>query len=457
MALRPRAADLRWIPAGFLAVIVIGAVLLWFPVSHREGKTITFIDAAFLSISATCVTGLSPVNAAETFNFFGQLVLLVLIQTGGLGIFTASVLLALFSGQKLSLADEHNIRATVGKLRRVRPLDIFVYGCLFIFIFELSGAIALFTRTVDIESIDSEWTVLWEAVFHSVSAFCNAGISIHPEGMAKWGRTPSLLAIIDGLVIAGGIGLMTMINLRYYYFWRRDRRLRGYLTLQTRLALAMTVILLLAGMLFSFVFENGATLKDASFGERISWSFFHSTMARTAGFNVVDVSSMSEPTLLMTALLMFIGGSPGSMAGGIKTVTFAVLLASAWSAFRRRVDVKILGRRIPPQVAGVAIMLTLAAAAIVFAGIGLLMMTEQNLPSSQTPHRWFGLAFEVVSAFGTVGLSAGITPLLSPYGKIVIMLLMFIGRVAPLVLSLYLARPAQGDRIRPPVEEVSLG
>lgn len=448
---------MRPIPAGFFALISIGTVLLWLPFSHREGHSIGFIDACFLSVSATCVTGLTPVNVAENFNLFGQAVLLILIQLGGLGIFTASILLALVSGQKLSLADEHNIRATVGKLRRVRTLDVFIYACLFIVIFEFAGALAFFLRAVDAEVIDSEWIVLWESVFHSVSAFCNAGISIYPDGLAKWKDTPSILMIVNALVFTGGIGLMTLINLRYYYFWRRDQRLRGYLTLQTRLAIATSLILLAAGMVLTMILDWNGALKGASFDQRLSWSFFHSTMSRTAGFNVVDTAAMKEPALLATTFLMFIGGSPGSMAGGIKTVTFAILVTASWSAFRRRADVEIFGRRIPQQIAGTAVMLTLAASAIVILGIGFLMFTEQNEPSIQTSHRWFGLVFEAVSAFGTVGLSAGVTPLLSSYGKIVIMLLMFVGRVAPLVLSLYLARPAEVDRVRPPVEEVGLG
>ncbi len=445
------------VPAGFLALAALGAFFLWLPISHRPGISVSLLDACFLSMSAVCVTGLTPINVADSFNLFGQVVVLLLIQAGGLGIFTASILIVLVSGQKLTLSDEHNIRATVGKLRRVRTFDVFVYGCVFILLFELAGAVSLFATTFEESPHDSVWLTLWEAVFHSVSAFCNAGISIYPEGMARWKEFPLVLGIIDVLVIAGGIGLMTMINLRYYYFWRRDRRQRGYLTLQTKLALSMAAVLLVVGTALTAGLDYNATLREATLGQRISWSFFHSTMARTAGFNVVDVDAMNQPTLLLTCLLMFIGGAPGSMAGGIKTVTFAILLAAAWSAFRRREDVEVFGRRVPPKLGSIAIMLALAAAAILVLGIGLLMMTEQNQPSARTGHHWFGLAFEAISAFGTVGLSAGVTPLLSGYGKIVMMALMFFGRVTPLVLSIHLARPVEVDRVRPPMEEVGLG
>jgi len=400
---------------------------------------------------------LSPINVAETFNTLGQTVLLLLIQLGGLGIFTASISLVLLSGQKLSLAEEHTIRATVGKLRKVRPFDVFVYGCIFVLLFELAGAVALFLRINDAAPLQPIWQTAWEAVFHSVSAFCNAGISIYPEGLLRWRERADILGIVDALVIAGGIGLMSLINLRYYYFWRRDPRRRGYLTLQTKLALFMAVALLVLGTLPVLMFEQEHTLADAKGWETLSWSFFHSTMARTAGFNTVEVGEMNPPTLLCTLGLMFIGGAPGSMAGGIKTVTFAVLVLTAWNALRRRENIQAFGRRITPQAAGVAVMLALLAGAVLMAGVGLLMITERGVASSQTSQNWLGVIFEAVSAFGTVGLSTGVTPLLTAMGKVVIILLMFVGRVAPLILSIYLARPARPWHVRVPSEEVSLG
>jgi trk system potassium uptake protein TrkH len=449
--------DLRLVPLGFLALILIGALLLMLPWAHQAGKSIAPLDSFFLATSATCVTGLTTVNVAETFNGFGQAVLLILIQAGGLGIFTASILLVLLSGRRLSLADEFTIHATVGKLRRVRPIDVFVYGCIFVLLFELAGAVALFVQLNQAAPDESAWQNLWVAGFHSVSAFCNAGISIYPDNLEHWRNYPGMLAVVEILVIAGGIGLMTLINLRYFYFWRRDPRRRGYLTLQTKLSLFMAVLLLVAGTVITLIFEDHHTLTGANLEERISWSVFHSTMSRTAGFNAVDVGSMNPPTLLFTLLLMFIGGAPGSMAGGIKTVTFAVLVLTAWSALRRRENIQAFGRRISPQVAGRAVMIALIAAAVLMAGVGLLMFTEQRHASSETSAHWLGLIFEAVSAFGTVGLSAGVTPLLTSFGKIIIMLLMFTGRVMPLMLSIYLARATYPWHIRPPSEEVGLG
>ncbi|MBI2927482.1 MAG: potassium transporter TrkH [Verrucomicrobia bacterium] len=454
---RRREVDLRIVPLGFLALIAVGTALLVLPWAHRSGQSVGFLDAFFLAASAACVTGLTTLNVAETFNGFGQAILLLLLQAGGLGIFTASISLVLLSGQRLSLADEQTIHATVGRLRQARPLDVFIYGCVFVLLFELAGTVALFPQIAEAESEHTVWQSLWEAAFHAISAFCNAGISVYPEGLARWKQHPGMLAVIDVLVMAGGIGLMTLINLRYYYFWRRDPRRRGHLTLQTRLAVMSAVLLLVAGAAVTLVFEWNHTLAEAHGWERVSWSFFHSAMTRTAGFNVVDVGEMNPPTLLATLVLMFIGGSPGSMAGGIKTVTVVLLVLTAWTALKRREDLQIFGRRIGRELAGIAVMLTLLAGACVLAGVGLLMLTEDGHPAAQTSQRWLALVFEAVSAFGTVGLSAGVTPLLTAAGKLIIIVLMFVGRVGPLVLSVYLARAPYPWHVRYPREEVAIG
>ncbi len=454
---RRRNVDLRLVPMGFAAIILAGTVLLMLPWAHNSGHSLGWLDSLFLATSATCVTGLTTVNVAETFNGFGQAVILVLIQAGGLGIFTASLSLVLLSGNRLSLSDEQTIHATVGRLKQARPLDVFIYACVFVVILEVAGAVALFFLMQEANPLADTWQTLWEAAFHAVSAFCNAGISIYPDNLAHWREHPAILAVVSILVILGGIGLMTLINLRFYYFWRRDPRRRGRLTMQTRLSVLSAVALLLGGGIMAWAFEFHHTLKDATLGEQLSWSFFHSTMTRTAGFNVVDVGQMNPPTLLCTLGLMFIGGAPGSMAGGIKTVTFVVLLLTAWAAFRRRDEIQFWNRRLPPKVSFVATMIALFGVACVVLGVGLLMLFEDGRPAAQTHQHWLGLVFEAVSAFGTVGLSTGVTPLLTGGGKIVIIALMFTGRIAPLVLAVYLARPASALLVRHPREELALG
>jgi len=454
---RRKEVDLRLVPLGFMTLIGVGTLFLSVPWSHNAGKAIGWIDAIFLATSATCVTGLTTVNVAEIFNGFGQAVLLVLIQAGGLGIFTASLSLVLLSGNRLSISDEQTIHATVGRLKEARAADVFIYACAFVVILELGGAVALFPLISQANPDASATQVLWEAVFHSVSAFCNAGLSTHPDNLAHWRNEPGILGVLCVLVILGGIGLMTLINLRYYAFWRRDPRRRGRLTAQTRLSLTSAGILLLLGTVATGIFELPHTLAGRSITESLEWSFVHSTMARTAGFNVVDNGEMGPLTLLTTIGLMFVGGAPGSMAGGIKTLTVVVLLLTTWSALKRRDEVQFWRVRLRPRASFVATMILFLGAACVVGGLGLTMWTEAGHPASQTRHHWLALAFEVVSAFGTVGLSTGVTSLLTPAGKGVIILLMFTGRIAPLVLAVYLARPPNPLLVRQPYEEFALG
>jgi trk system potassium uptake protein len=456
-AIQRREVDLRLVPLAFITIILIGGLLLWTPWAQRSGQSIGMVDALFLSTSATCVTGLTTVNVAETFNTFGHVILLLLIQVGGLGIFTASILLVLLSGQKLSLVDENTIRATMGRLQHVRPMDVFIYGCVFMFVIELAGAVALFHGLSNALPEQSLGRTAWQALFHAVSAFCNAGITIYPEGVAPLRSRVEILGVLNLLVILGGIGLMVLINLRYFYFWRRDPRRRGKLTLQTKLTLIVSAALLGAGALVVLVFEQQHTLAAARGWDNLSWALFHSGMTRSGGFSVVDVGAMNPPTLLCSMALMFIGGSPGSMAGGIKVITFTILVLTAWSALRRRENIQVFGRHISPQLANVSVMMALLALGALTLGVGLLMLTESGAASVQTSQNWLGLMFEAVSAFGTVGLSTGVTPLLTTAGKIIILLLMFVGRVAPLMLSIYLARPPRPWHVRMPREDIGLG
>ena len=457
LARPPSRDDWRVVPLGFATLISIGTLLLVLPWAHQEGHFVSTLDALFIATSAVCVTGLTPLVIGEAFNIFGQAVILLLIQLGGLGILTASTLLVLLSGERLSLLDEHTIEATIGRLKSARPFDIFVYACLTVFLIEAAGAVAVFMLMNRTGADAAELPSLWSAVFHSVSAFCNAGFSIYPEGLVRWRHQAGLLAVINILVIAGGLGLLTLINLRYYYFWRRNPTRRGALSLQARMALIMTLVLLVVGAVLTLVFEWNSTLADATGWQKLSWAVFHSTMARTAGFNAVDLGAMEPATLLATMFLMFIGGSPGSMAGGIKTVTFLILAATAWSALRLRGDITVFHRRVPLPTVQVAIMLSFLASLVVFGGIGLLLITENAPRSPEHPVNWLGLMFEAVSAFGTTGLSANVTPDLTGSGKLVVMALMFVGRVGPLVLSLHLAHPARPWRVRYPEERVSLG
>ena len=449
--------DLRPVPLGFLALIVMGAAALMLPAAHAPEKTLSWLDAFFVSASAVCVTGLTPINLATTLSGFGQAVVLVLIQVGGLGIVTASLALVMLAGKRLSLAHEGAVAATLGRLQRARPAELFRFSCLSVALIETMGAASLYWRLQTAYPQGDPSRLLWQAVFHAVSGFCNAGFSILPAGLVQWRGDAVLLSIVDVLVVAGGIGLLSLINLRYFYFWRNDPRSRGQLTLQTKLSLVVTALLLTGGAVTSLLFEWNYTLIGQGWEQKISWSVFHSVMTRTAGFNVVDPGQMHPATLLLSLALMFVGGSPGSMAGGIKTVTFAVLFATARAALLRRENVEIFGRRIDARTTGIALMITLLAVGVVGVGIAALMFTEFRSGSAEAPDHWLGIIFEAVSAFATVGLTAGVTPLLTSGGKVVVILLMFVGRVTPLMLAVYLARPVKRWHIRHAEEQVALG
>jgi trk system potassium uptake protein TrkH len=438
-------------------LILLGAVALWLPVTHRPGVSIGFLDALFVATSAACVTGLSTVNVGETFSPAGEAVLLGLIQLGGLGIMTAGTLFLLYRGRGLSSRGAEFIGANVGRLRSARPLDIFIYALVLVLSWEAFGTVALTYLIVTRSETADFGSALWEAAFHSVSAFCNAGISTYPEGLLRWRDDPLVLGVFVLLVVAGGIGLMTLVNFRYYYWWRRDRLKRGQLTLQTRICLLTSAGLLLWGTLFTLAGETDHTLKEQPLGSALGWSLFHSAMTRTAGYNVVDLGQMSPSTLFGSLPLMLIGGSPGSMAGGIKVTTFVLLALSAWTALRRRSQM-VLGRAtLPASQAHTSVMLLLVTAAILFGTLALLLHTEAGQAASRTPHGWLAVIFEAVSAFATVGLSTGITGDLTPAGKGLIMLLMFVGRLAPLCLAMHLAQPPLDPRIQFPEEEVAVG
>lgn len=448
--------DLRSVPLGFLGLIVLGGVLLMLPAAHAPGQTLGWLDAFFLSTSSVCVTGLTTINVATTLSGFGQVIVLLLIQLGGLGIVTASLALVMLGGERLSLAHEGAVSATIGRLQRARPAELFRYSCLVVALCEAAGATSLYTRLQAMNPAADPLALVWQAVFHAVSGFCNAGISIFPEGLVRWRGDAVLLGIIDLLVIAGSIGLLSLLNLRYYYFWKRDPRRRGRMALQTKLATLVSVFLLGAGLVITLLFEWNQSLDGLPAGQKVSWAFFHSSM-RTAGFTVVDLGQMHPATLAASMVLMFIGGSPGSMAGGIKTVTLAVLILTARAALLRQETVQAFQRSISPRIIGIAIMVTMLAVAAAGTGIGALLLSEMGEPAAAGPRGWLGLAFEAVSAFGTVGFSTGVTGLLTPPGKLIVMILMFAGRVGPLVLAVYLARPVHPWHIRHPEENVSIG
>lgn len=436
----------RIVVISFLGVIILGTIILSLPVSVRSGKDIRLVDALFTATSATCVTGLIVKDTGSFFSNFGQGVILCLFQAGGLGIMTLSTVFAVMLGKKLSLKQNLVIQSTVGEERRRGIVRLLKYIILLTLVFESTGAILLLCLGFDIKA----------AVFHAVSAFCNAGFSTYSDSFMSYQGSILVNLVIITLIVCGGLGFVVLLELpklRFCFGPHRNPSVR--LSLQAKIALGVSLMLLILGTVILFVLENNRALAGLPFKNKICASFFQSTTARTAGFNTLDINNLSVASKLFMIFLMFIGASPGSTGGGIKTVTFGIVLASFWAVMRNRPSVSIFGRRLPAEV--------LKKALVIF-GLGLLwifvfslLLSVSETVAGHQPDIFMKVLFEVTSAFSTVGLSTGITPTLSTIGKILIIITMFVGRVGPLTLALAVALRQKKVFFRYPEEKVMVG
>lgn len=416
--------------AGFAALILIGTILLSLPAASRSGDRTSLVDALFTATSAVCVTGLVVVDTATHWTSFGQVVILVLIQLGGFGFMTSSIALLLLIGRRprlreRMLAGESMGGSTLGgTLRLVRRVAATTA------IIELIGALMLllaFSRHA------SFGIASWWGVFHSVSAFNNAGFDIQGEfrSVTAYQRDWTVLVPLAGLIILGGISYTVLADVARRRSWRR-------LSVDTKLILSTSAVLLLAGtaMMLATEAANPSTLGPLTWPDRLLNAAFHSVSLRTAGFNAVPMSELHEQTQFFNMALMFIGGASGSTAGGIKVQTFSLLFLAILASIRGSDYVVAFGREIPHAQVYRALSVALLAVAMVFAVALILTVTE--------PFGFTDVFFEAVSAFGTVGLSTGITPELSIWGRFIVMATMFVGRLGPLTLVLALA--ARADR-----------
>ncbi len=416
----------------FALLTLIGSLLLLLPISHRQ--PIRFVDALFTSTSAACVTGLTIVDTGTHFTLFGQLVILGLIQAGGLGIMTFSAFFAHVVAGRLSIRGRDMIESTFGG-SNIPRLGNFVLGIvLSTLIIETIGALILSFRFM-LEYPFSRAVYL--GVFHSIAAFCNAGFSLFPTNLEAYVTDVTITMTILILIVVGGIGFWVLFDLRNLM---RNGSNRRSLTLHSKIALLYTAMLILVGTMGLLFFEWQNSFKDLPFGGKLLGAVFHSITPRTAGFNTVNIGAMTNASLLLIMLLMFIGASPGSTGGGIKTTTFGVLLAMTFARLRDKKQVQVFNRGVPEPIVSKAIGIAffwLVAVAIVSM---LLLITEHPGGSHEVGHSLFlDVLFEAFSAIGTVGLSTGLTPLLSTSGKTFIILLMYIGRVGPVTLALAMA------------------
>ncbi|HEX2187895.1 MAG TPA: TrkH family potassium uptake protein [Longimicrobiaceae bacterium] len=443
--------------AGSFALLVLGGTLgLRLLPGLYTGPELGWLDALFTSVSAVCVTGLVVVDTATYFTPAGQAFLLLLIQLGGLGIVTFTSLIIIALGRRLSLRHLALSGSAPEVAPHVEPRALARDVVRFTFTIEAAGALLLYALWVPRFGWGS---AAWPALFHSVSAFCNAGFSVFSDSMVGFQRSPLTLLVIAALVVAGGIGFLTLEELHLFRTARREgRQLR--ISLHSRIVIATTALLLAGGWLGFAFFEWHITLAGLPWWDRAANALFLSVMPRTAGFNNVDYAQATDATNFLTIILMFIGGSPGSTAGGLKTTTFALVGLLAWSRFRGREVTSLWGRSIPEETIQRAVGLAVVAFALVTLSIFAYTATELSGTShAQSEGGFIRYMFEAVSAFNTVGLSMGVTAGLSEAGKLLTILLMYLGRVGPLTFAAALAlrAPTPAGEFRYAYEEVVVG
>ena len=407
----------------FVLLILAGACILCLPVCTTGG--ISFIDALFTSTSAVCVTGLTVLDTAKDFTFVGQVVILMLIQLGGLGIMTFSVALLSLMGGNVSIKWRFTLQNMYSDVSKLPIRNIL--GRIIIYTFTIEITIALILLTQFIQSFPLH-DALWHSVFHSISAFCNAGFSTFSNNLMDYYGNSVVVISIALAIISGGIGFLAMSEL----FNTKSLRLKQMwkaLTLHTRIVLTTTAILIVGGMLLFYVLEYNGILQHMSFKEKLLASFFQSVTARTAGFNTVDIGALREATCLVLIVLMFIGGSPGSIAGGVKTSTFAILWFFLVSRLKGLRQIVVWERALAYDNVERAVTLVVVSALFIFFATFVLLVVP-TLPTGE----FLQSLFEVTSAFGTVGLSMGITPKTLPLERIILCVVMYAGRLGPLTL-----------------------
>ena len=436
-----RLSSFQIIILGFAGVILLGALLRILPLSTTAGCVTPFHEALFTATSAVCVTGLVVQDTGSYWSVFGQTVILTLIQIGGLGVVTVAASFALLSGRRISLMQRSIMQDAISapKVGGIVRLTRFILRGTFLI--ELIGALAM----LPVFCRDYGWRGIWMAVFHSISAFCNAGFDIlgtnnnlYPS-LTGYVQNPVINITIMLLIITGGIGFLTWDdiceNKLHFHRYR----------MQSKVIVIVTLVLIVLPALFFFFADFGAL----PLGERIQAALFQSVTPRTAGFNTVDLSAMSGASLGVMILLMLIGGSPGSTAGGMKTTTLAVLLANAAATFRRRDSAQFFGRRLDcGAVKTAATILTMYLA--LFFGGGVFISIYENLPLSSC-------LYEAASAVGTVGLTLGITPQLHIPSQMVLIALMYLGRVGGLTLIYAALSGKKTSNAKLPLEEITVG
>lgn len=450
-----RSPPARLIALSFAGAIAVGTLLLWLPFSQHPNQQVSLLDALFTATSAVCVTGLEVTSTVLTFNRFGQSVILLLIKVGGLGLVTFSTLFALAFGRsigysaRLLVAEQVNAPKIGGVLPLVRNIVLLSLAI------EGLGAVLMYPAFAQHNPSDAAFY----AIFHSVSAFNNAGFSLYTDSLMRFVGNPRVSLTITSLFVVGGLGFVVVSDVwRVMGSARLHPRLHprqwrvtfARLSLHSKMTLLTSLCLLIAPVPLFLLFEWHNTLVGLGWSDKVLASFFQVATPRTAGFNTLAYGDMGSPALLMTMFLMFVGGSPGSTAGGIKTVTLFVVIVTTWHLMRGSSTVVLFGRTITLETAMKASVLTLIVATVIGVSATGLFFIQ---PESDT----LALAFEVVSAFSTVGLSVGASSELNAGGKLIIIGLMYLGRLGPLTLALALMQTRPRKTLEYPHENILIG
>lgn len=424
----------------YLAFILLGAAALYHPASCAFGKKPwTPVECLFTATSAVCVTGLAVRSTGHDLSLLGQFVLIVLIQVGGIGIMTITSYVALHLRARVSLRQRAIATETVGDLGPDLP-SVLRHVIFITILCEGAGFLSLALRNLYDQSVADS---LWYALFHSVSAFCNAGFSLYDDSLVRYQGDAWVNITTMGLIIIGGLGFPVLTDIIRVRRLRRRTRVRTFweqLSLHSRLMLLGTSVLLPLGAIVFFILEYKHAFHEMPLGTKVLAAMFQSTTCRTAGFNTIDMAELTNASLFVTILLMLIGGGPCSTAGGFKVSTLMVLLLRGWSSLRGRESMHVMRRKIPTVAIERATTTALMFTAVTIVAMTSVLVVEQSILPHRSMHGEFmNAAFEVVSALGTVGLSIGITPELNAPTHLILIVLMFIGRLGPLTVSLALS------------------
>ncbi|MFH1006204.1 MAG: TrkH family potassium uptake protein [Candidatus Latescibacterota bacterium] len=456
-ATHPPTVPRRWgltaaeiLMVSFAGAILLGTLLLMLPPAS-VGRSLSFVEALFTATSATCVTGLTVVDTGAHFTLFGQIVILVLIQMGGLGIMTFSTFFLFLFGRSISMKYHDALSDTLGHAPAgdTRRLLKNVLG--FTLAAEGLGALFLLLRFVSIYPFPK---ALYHAVFHAISAFCNAGFALYSESFRSYQGDFWVSGTLMVLIVSGGIGFPVLLDLRRTM---KTRRIRS-LSLHTKIVLLFTGILIALGAAFFFLLEAHNTLERLPRGTQFLSALFQSVTPRTAGFYTVSILHLTHAAAFFLIVWMFIGASSGSCGGGIKVSTFAVLIATGYAQLRNRNDATLFQRRIPSRTVTRAIAVVMLSISVILLFTMALLITESGSLSNPGDRGLFlSVLFEATSAFGTVGLSTGLTPHLTAMGKLLMALLMFTGRIGPLTIALMVGTRSTSPRFQYAEEAVMVG